>query len=104
MTKPEIRLVPYNEKMVSVSVGNQTYSISEKKDKELIDKGKDYKKLLSRKNLIPRNFLYGLWVNIYKESGYNFYLEPLQMKLFNSKWKRAINNFFRKEKRRKKND
>ena len=31
MTKPEIRLVTYNEKMVSVSVGNQTYSISEKK-------------------------------------------------------------------------
>ena len=101
MTKPEIRLVPYNEKMVSVTVGNQTYSISEKKDKELIDKGKEYKKSLSRKNPIPRNFLYGLWVNIYKESGYNFYLEPLQMKLFDSKWKRAINNFFRKEKRRK---
>ena len=52
MTKPEIRLVPYNEKMVSVTVGNQTYSISENKDKELIDKGKDYKKLLSRKNPI----------------------------------------------------
>jgi len=101
MTKPEIRLVPYNEKMVSVTVGNQTYSISENKDKELIDKGKDYKKLLSRKNPIPRNFLYGLWVNIYKESGYNFYLEPIQMKLFDSKWKRSINNFFRKEKRRK---
>ena len=101
MNKPEIRLVPYNEKMVSVTVGNQTYSISEKKDKELIDKGKNYKKLLSKKNPIPRNFLYGLWVNIYKESGYNFYLEPLQMKLFDSKWKRAINNFFRKEKRRK---
>lgn len=102
MNKPEIRLVPYNEKMVSVSVGNQTYSISEKKDKELINKGKDYKKLLSTKNPIPRNFLYGLWVNIYKESGYNFYLEPLQMKLFDSKWKKAINNFFRKEQRRKK--
>ena len=102
MTTPEIRLVPNYEKMVSVTVGNQTYSISEKKDKELIDKGKDYKKLLSRKNPIPRTFLYGLWVNIYKESGYNFYLEPLQMKLFDSKWKRAINNIFRKEKRRKK--
>jgi hypothetical protein len=102
VNKPEIRLVPYNEKMVSVSVGNQTYSISEKKDKELINKGKDYKKLLSTKNPIPRNFLYGLWVNIYKESGYNFYLEPLQMKLFDSKWKKAINNFFRKEQRRKK--
>ena len=101
MTKQEIRLVTYNEKMVSVTVGNQTYSISEKKDKELIDKGKDYKKLLSRKTPIPRNFLYGLWVNIYKESGYNFYLEPIQMKLFDSKWKREINNFFRKEKRRK---
>ena len=102
MTKPEIRLVPYNEKMVSVTIGNQTYSISEKKDKELINKGKDYKKLLSRKNPIPRNLLYGLWVNIYKESGYHFYLEPIQMKLFDSKWKKAINNFFRKEKRRKK--
>ena len=101
MTKPEIRLVTYNEKMVSVTVGNQTYSISEKKDKKLIDKAKEYKKILSRKNPIPRNFLYGLWVNIYKESGYNFYLEPIQMKLFDSKWKREINNFFRKEKGRK---
>ena len=102
MTKPEIRLVPYNEKMVSVTVGKQTYSISEKKDKELIDKANNYKKLLSRKNPIPRNLLYGLWINIYKKSGYNFYLEPIQMKFFDSKWKRAISNFFRKEKRRKK--
>ena len=101
MTKPEIRLVPYNEKMVSVTVGKQTYSISEKKDKELIDKANNYKKLLSRKNPIPRNLLYGLWINIYKNSGYVLYLDPIQMKLFNSKWKRAINNFFRKEKRRK---
>ena len=97
MNKPEIRLVPYNEKMVSVTVGNQTYSISEKKDKELIYKGKDYKKLLSRKNPIPKNFLYGLWINIYKESSYNFYLEPIQMKLFDSKWKRAINIFLEKK-------
>ena len=30
MTTPEIRLVPNYEKMVSVTVGNKTYSISEK--------------------------------------------------------------------------
>ena len=43
MTKPEIRLVPNNQKTVSVRVGNKTYSISEKKDKELIDKANKYK-------------------------------------------------------------
>jgi len=98
--KPKIRLVPNNEKMVSVRVGSKTYSISEKEDKELINKTNN-KKLLSRKNPIPRNYLYGLWITIYKDSGYDFYLEPIQMKLFDSKWKRAINNFFRKEQRRK---
>ena len=76
--------------------------ISEEKDKELIDKANKYKKSLSRKNPIPRNYLYGLWITIYKDSGYDFYLEPIQMKLFDSKWKSAINNFFRKEQRRKK--
>ena len=99
--KPEIRLVPNNQKNVSVRVGNKTYPISEEEDKELINKTNN-KKLLSRKNPIPRNYLYGLWVNIYQDSGYDFYLEPIQMKLFDSKWKRAINNFFRKEQRRKK--
>ena len=101
MTKPEIRLVPNNQKNVSVRVGNKTYPISEEEDKELIDKANN-KKLLSRKNPIPRNYLYGLWINIYQDSGYDFYLEPIQMKLFDSKWKRAINNFFRKEQRREK--
>ena len=102
MTKPEIRLVPNNQKNVSVRVGNRTYLISEEKDKELNDKANKYKKSLSRKNPIPRNYLYGLWITIYKDSGYDFYLEPIQMKLFDSKWKRAINNFFRKEQRREK--
>ena len=100
--KPEIRLVPNNQKNVSVRVGNKTYFISEEEDKELIDKANKYKKSLSRKNPIPRNYLYGLWVNIYQDSGYDLYLEPIQMKLFDSKWKRAINNFFRKKQRRKK--
>ena len=100
MTKPEIRLVPNNQKNVSVRVGNKTYPISEEEDKELIDKANKYKKSLSKKNPIPRNYLYGLWINIYIDSGYDFYLEPIQMKLFDSKWKRAINNFFRKEQRR----
>ena len=104
--KPKIRLVPNNEKMVSVRVGSKTYSISEKEDKELIDKANEYKELvkdvIDKKVPIPRHFLYGLWINIYQDSGYDFYLEPIQMKLFDSKWKRAINNFFRKEQRRNK--
>ena len=104
--KPEIRLVPNNQKNVSVRVGNKTYPISEEEDKELIDKANKYKKLvkdvIDKKVPIPRHFLYGLWINIYIDSGYDFYLEPIQMKLFDSKWKRAINNFFRKEQRRKK--
>ncbi len=100
--KPEIRLVPNNQKNVFVRVGNKTYPILEEEDKELIDKANKYKKSLSRKNPIPRTYLYGLWITIYKDSGYDLYLEPIQMKLFDSKWKRAINNFFRKEQRRKK--
>ena len=49
MTKPEIRLVPNNQKNVSVRVGNKTYPISEEEDKELIDKANKYKKSLSKK-------------------------------------------------------
>lgn len=101
--KPQFSLIDNDTPMVSVTVGNKTYPpITVEKDKELIEKATKYKKSLSRKNPIPRNYLYGLWITIYKDSGYDFYLEPIQMKLFDSKWKRAINNFFRKEQRRKK--
>ena len=102
IVKPQLSVINNNIDMVSTIVGNETYFISVEKEKELIEKAYEYKKSLSRKNPIPRNYLYGLWITIYKDSGYDFYLEPIQMKLFDSKWKRAINNFFRKEQRRKK--
>tara|TARA_R100001163_G_C5051132_1_gene187908 strand:+ start:606 stop:950 length:345 start_codon:yes stop_codon:yes gene_type:complete len=96
IVKPQLSVINNNIDMVSTIVGNETYFISVEKEKELIEKAYEYKKSLSRKNPIPRNYLYGLWVNIYQDSGYDFYLEPIQMKLFESKWKRAISNFFRK--------
>ena len=103
MTKPEIRLVTYNEKMVSVTVGNKTYPpITVEKDKELIEKATKYKKSLSRKNPIPRSYLYCLWVSMYQQSDHNFYIDPIHLRIFDSKWKRAISNFIFSWRRSKK--
>tara|TARA_R100001594_G_scaffold94048_1_gene128268 strand:- start:1570 stop:1899 length:330 start_codon:yes stop_codon:yes gene_type:complete len=92
--KPQFSLIDNDTPMVSVTVGNKTYPpITVEKDKELIDKATKYKKSLSRKNPIPQSYLYCLWVSIYQESGYDFYLDPIHLRIFDSKWKRAINSF-----------
>ena len=92
--KPQFSLIDNDTPMVSVTVGNKTYPpITVEKDKELIDKANKYKKSLSRKNPIPQSYLYCLWVSIYQESGYDFYLDPIHLRIFDSKWKRAINSF-----------
>ncbi len=92
--KPQFSLIDNDTPMVSVTVGNKTYPpITVEKDKELIEKATKYKKSLSRKNPIPQSYLYCLWVSIYQESGYDFYLDPIHLRIFDSKWKRAINSF-----------
>ena len=92
--KPQFSLIDNDTPMVSVTVGNKTYPpITVEKDKELIEKATKYKKSLSRKNPIPQSYLYCLWVSIYQESGYDFYLDPIDLRIFDSKWKRAINSF-----------
>ena len=92
--KPQFSLIDNDTPMVSVTVGNNTYPpITVEKDKELIEKATKYKKSLSRKNPIPQSYLYCLWVSIYQESGYDFYLDPIHLRIFDSKWKRAINSF-----------
>ena len=92
--KPQFSLIDNDTPMVSVTVGNKTYPpITVEKDKKLIEKATKYKKSLSRKNPIPQSYLYCLWVSIYQESGYDFYLDPIHLRIFDSKWKRAINSF-----------
>ena len=92
--KPQFSLIDNDTPMVSVTIGNKTYPpITVEKDKELIEKATKYKKSLSRKNPIPQSYLYCLWVSIYQESGYDFYLDPIHLRIFDSKWKRAINSF-----------
>ena len=92
--KPQFSLIDNDTPMVSVTVGNKTYPpITVEKDKELIEKATKYKNSLSRKNPIPQSYLYCLWVSIYQESGYDFYLDPIHLRIFDSKWKRAINSF-----------
>ena len=92
--KPQFSLIDNDTPMVSVTVGNKTYPpITVEKDKELIEKATKYKKSLSRKNPIQQSYLYCLWVSIYQESGYDFYLDPIHLRIFDSKWKRAINSF-----------
>ena len=93
MGKPHFSVIETNTNYVSVIVGEKAYNISEEKDKELIDKATTYKKSLDRKKPIPRNYLYCLWISLYQESSYNYYLDPIYMKLFESKWKRVINRF-----------
>ena len=92
--KPQFSLIDNDTPMVSVTVGNKTYPpITVEKDKELIEKATKYKKSLSRKNPITQRYLYCLWGSIYQESGYDFYLDPIHLRIFDSKWKRAINSF-----------
>ena len=84
-------------------MGNKTYPpITVEKDKELIEKATKYKKSLSRKNPIPRSYLYCLWVSMYQQSDHNFYIDPIHLRIFDSKWKRAISNFIFSWRRSKK--
>ena len=101
--KPQFSIIDNDTPMVTVTVGNKTYPpITVEKDKELIDKAIKYKKSLSRKNPIPRNYLYCLWINMYQDSQYNHYLDPIHLRIFDSKWKRAISNFISSWRRSKK--
>ena len=101
--KPQFSLINNEASMVTVTVGSKTYPpITVEKDKELIEKATKYKKSLSRKNPIPQSYLYCLWVSIYQESGYDFYLDPIHLRIFDSKWKRAINSFISSWRRSKK--
>ena len=105
--KPQFSLIDNDTPMVTVTIGNKTYPpITVEKDKELIDKANKYKELttyaVDHKLPTPRQFLYCLWVTIYQDSGYDFYLDPINMRLFESKWKRAISNFISSWRRNKK--
>ena len=103
IVKPQFSVIDNDTPMVTVTVGNKTYPpITVKKDKELIEKANKHKKSLNRKNPIPRNYLYCLWVSVYQESDYNFYLDPIHLRVFDSKWKRAISNFISSWRRDKK--
>ena len=101
--KPQFSLIDNDTPMVSVTVGNKTYPpITVEKDKELIEQATKYKESLSRKNPIPRSYLYCLWVSMYQHSGHNFYVDPIHLRIFDSKWKRAISNFIFSWRRSKK--
>jgi hypothetical protein len=101
--KPQFSLINNEASMVTVTVGSKTYPpITVEKDKELIEKAIKYKKSLSRKNPIPRNYLYCLWITMYQDSQYNHYLDPIHLRIFDSKWKRAISNFISSWRRSKK--
>lgn len=103
IVKPQFSVIDNDTPMVTVTVGNETYPpITVKKDKELIEKANEHKKSLNRKNPIPRNYLYCLWVSVYQESDYNFYLDPIHLRVFDSKWKRSISNFISSWRRDKK--
>ena len=101
--KPQFSLINNEASMVTVTVGSKTYPpITVEKDKELIEKATKYKKSLSRKNPIPQSYLYCLWINMYQDSQYNHYLDPIHLRIFDSKWKRAISNFISSWRRSKK--
>ena len=103
ISKPKFSLIKSDAPMVTVTVGNKTYPpITVEKDKELIEKATKYKKSLSRKNPIPQSYLYCLWVSMYQESGYNYYLDPIHLRVFDSKWKRTVSSFISSWRRNKK--
>ena len=102
--KPKLKLVSDNTEHVSSVINGVVYKIPEALEKELIDKSEQYKKSI-KDNLelnkpLPRNYLYFLWVNIYKDSEYDYFLNPVSYMIADSKWKLIFNKWRSKWKRK----
>ena len=104
MNQPKLKILPDNTEYVFSKVGDRTFKITKELDKELIDKSNRYKievKMeVNEKGMIvtpmPRQWLYGLWANLYGASGYDHYLDAINLKIYDSKFKKWRAEWIRK--------
>ena len=90
MNQTRLKIIPDNTQYVVSTLGNgKSFKITKELDNELIDKSNEYKKAINlNKGKLPRQWLYGLWINIYNASGYDYYLDPVNLKIYDSKFEK----------------
>ena len=97
MNQPKLKILPDNTEYVFSKVGDRTFKITKELDNELIEKSNEYNKAIKLgKGKMPRQWLYGLWANVYLESGYDYYLDPINLKIYDSKFKKWRAEWIRK--------
>ena len=104
MNQPN-NVIQFKDKYVVSTLGNgKSFQITKELDKELIEKSNRYKievKMeVNEKGMIltpiPKEWLYGLWVNLYSANGYDYYLDPINLKIYDSKFKKWRAKWIRK--------
>jgi hypothetical protein len=92
------RIIPNNVEYVISTLGNnKTFTITKRLDDILIDRSNKYKKSIKdEKNKIPRDWLYGLWVNIYINSRHDFYPDPVGLNIYETKFQQWRKKWLRK--------
>ena len=97
MNKPRLKLLSDNTEYVVSTLGNRTFKITKELDKELIEKSNEYNKAIKLgKGKLPKEWIYGLWANVYSASGYDYYLDPINLKIYDSKFKKWRAKWIRK--------
>ena len=105
MNQPRLKILPDNTEYVVSTLGNgKSFKITKELDNELIEKSNRYKKEVkievNEKGMIltpiPKEWLYGLWVNLYSANGYDYYLDPINLKIYDSKFKKWRAKWIRK--------
>ena len=101
MNQPN-NVIQFKDKYVVSTLGNgKSFQFTKELDKELIEKSKKVIKIeVNEKGMIltpmPRQWLYGLWANVYSASGYDYYLDPINLKIYDSKFKKWRAKWIRK--------
>ena len=89
MNQPRLKILPDNTQYVFSKVGDRTFKITKELDKVLIEKSNEYNKAIKLgKGKLPKEWIYGLWANVYSASGYDYYLDPINLKIYDSKFKK----------------
>ena len=102
MNQPRLKILPDNTQYVVSTLGNgKSFKITKELDNELIEKSKKVIKIeVNEKGMIltpmPRQWLYGLWANVYSANGYDYYLDPINLKIYGSKFKKWRSKWIRK--------
>lgn len=94
----QFTIISINFECVSSTLGNgKTFTITKELDDILIDKANKYKKLIkNRENKISREWLYGLWINIYINSNHNLYTDLLGLNIYENKFQQWRKKWLKK--------